>query len=372
MKEMGRVYWCHSVGTFGVSLVAIFIPIFLLKTGYSFTTILAYLAGQQLLAAVLQYPATALMRYIRPHSMLIIGDAWAAVMFGLLATLPTHHWPLWLIAIPWALNRVTYWVGFHATFSIARGHKTSTKQIAGINALNILASTGAPAVGGLVATFAGIKYVYAGAVLLLILAILPMMSSLQGPKRMPMKLSWKFVKNMRRDAFANFCNSMVITAESCIWPLFVYLLVSSYAGIGLLSTVIAVASVFFTLYVGKHQKGSNDRRFLRRGVATYGLVSIGRTVAQNTTQIFGLNLFAGLGRSLYVTPFMNRYYANSERISPSTRTAYIATMEVAGALGAAVFLGGTLVASLYFGIKIVLTAAIGLVAFAAFGIRYIR
>ena len=369
MREMGRIYWCHSIGASGISLVAIFIPIFLLKTGYSLHSVLIYLLLQQGLAAVLQYPAAHLFKYVSPHRLLIVGDLWYAVLFGLLVTLQAHRWPLALLALAWALNRTIYWAAFHYTFSSARAHKHPGRQIAGINALVMLSTTAAPAIGGVVATAFGISYVYVAAIVLLIIAVIPMAKANEGPGRTTIRMTWQEVWNMRRDALANVFNGTVLMAEMNVWPIFVFLLVSSYAGVGLLSSVIAAASIGVTLYVGSHQEAKGERHYLGRGAATYGLTSLGRAVAENSAQIFGLNLLGGVGRSLYVTPYMNRYYTNSDG---PFRLGYITAMETSFSLGSVLYVLGLLVLTATFPVKTVLAIALALTALGAAGVRLIR
>ncbi len=308
------------------------------------------------------------MRIISPHRMLALGSAWYVVLFGMLLTLDSHHWSLWLLALIWALYRSIHWLAFHYTFALARAHKQSTRQIATINALAISATTVAPAIGGVLATYLGVNYIYSIGIVLVLIGLTPMLSGSEGPRKVRLQFSILDIIKMRRDVLANMCNGMIVTAEQSIWPIFVFLIVSSYAGVGLLSSVIGVASVVLTLYVGRHQK-LNDRYFMRRGLATYGLASLGRTVAHNSTQVFGLNMFAGIGRSLYLTPFLDRYYTNSD---DRQRLGYINTMEAAFSLGALIFLLLLLLISLLVSAKIVLAIGLGIVAFAVIGVRLIR
>jgi len=371
MREMGRIYWCHSIGASGISLVAIFIPIFLLKIGYSLHEVFIYLLLQQALAAILQYPAARLFEYIRPHRLLIIGNLWYALLFGLLVTLQARHWPLVLLALAWALTRTIYWAAFHYCFSTARAHKHPARQIAGINALIMLTTTAAPAIGGVLATAFGISYVYSAAILLLVVSVIPMLKRDAGPSLTTVKITWQEIWRMRRDAVANAFNGTVLMAEMNIWPLFVFLLVSSYAGIGLLSSVIAASSIVVTLYVGRRQEAKGEGHYINRGAAAYGLTSLGRAIAENTFQVFGLNLLGGVGRSLYVTPYMNRYYTNSDG-DGSFRLGYITVMETSFSLGAVLYTLGLLALAAAFPIKTVLAIGLAFVALAALGVRLIR
>lgn len=368
MKEMGRIYWCHSVITFGISLVVLFIPIFLLKIGYGFQEVLVYILVQNLLSALLQYPVGQLFQYLAPHRILVLGATSYMVMFGLLISLPEHGWPLALIALFWAIHRTCYWGAFHYIFSAARAHKQAKHQIAGINALNMLAATAAPAVGGIAASLFGMEYVYGAAIVIIVIALLPVLAGDPGPSKTTLHLPRHFLITIRPDLKANVFNGMVIMAETNIWPLFIFLIVSSYAGIGALSAVIAGASILVTLYVGR-TSNKLEKKDIGHGLTAYSLASLGRSVVQNSFQIFGLNFLGGIGRSLYVTPYMNRYYHNSDG---PLRIGYITVMETAFELGAMLYIAGLLLLTLLFTTSSVLAIGLAFVAVAVYGVRLIR
>lgn len=367
MREMGIIYWCNTLGALGGSLASIFVPIYLLKSGFSFTTVLIYLLLQQVFSGLLQYPISRLFKYLHPHFMLGMGALLYASFFGLLSWLPAENWALLLLAFVWSLNRSTYWIAFHYIFSYVRGHDNASKQIAGFQALSILAATLAPAVGGIIATVFGIHYSYVFAVILLVLSAVPLLSTANEPPHAVLALTWRKAWEMRRDALANGCNGIILTAELSLWPLLVFTFATSYARVGVLSAIIAASAVVITLFVGR-QKNS-DRRFIKRGLAAYSATSVGRAIAQSTTQIFGLNMLAGIGRSLYVTPFMNRYYNNSD--GPH-RLGYITVMEMGFMIASALFLVPLILLSLVFSMQVVLAIGVGVVAFCALGVRAIR
>jgi hypothetical protein len=369
MQEMGRIYWCHSIGMLAISLAMIFVSIFLFKSGVSFTDVLAYLLLQQLFAAVLQYPVSRSFQFISSHYLLVLGVLCYAAFFGMLNTLGTYHWPLLLLALVWALNRSIYWTAFHYIFGLARKPLTAGRQIAGLNSFVMLAATAAPAIGGIVAQLFGIGYIYAAAIGLLLLAIIPMLRKNETIPKPILNLSWKEAWAIRHDVFANFCQGSALTGEFNIWALLVFTLVGTYAGVGLLSSVIAVASIVITMYVGRREETKGEKRYIKQGMVFYSITNLGRAVAQNSLHIFGLNLLGGIGRSLYTTPYMNRYYTNSDS---GSRLAYISIMEAMYSVGGALYITILLVLSLIVPMKEVLVIGMAIVAIVVIGIRTMR
>ncbi len=369
MKEMGRIYWCHSIGALGIFLAAIFVPVFLLKIGYSIREVFVFLLFQQLFSVILQYPVSKSFRYINPHYLMAVGRLSFAVFFWLLLTLQEQHWWLGLIALFWSINRTMYWTSLHYAFGLARAHKHSGRQIAKIGALSTIAATSAPALGGVIATIFGIGYTYTVAIALIFISVIPLLFAKDGPPKTKLEIKWPDVLKIRRDATSNAFNGMVVAAEQNIWPMFISLIVVSYAGIGILSSVIAIASAGVMIYVGRKEEVMGEQHYIKGGILTYGLTSAGRAVAQTGLQVFGLNLFAGIGRALYITPFMNRYYANSDA---SNRLGYITIMEASFGIGSSVYLISLLGLLAFFSTETVLAIGLGAIAILVIGVRLIR
>jgi hypothetical protein len=369
MKEMGRVYWCHSVGAAGVGVISIFTSIYLLKNGFSFSAVIGFLFMQQLFSTAMFRPAAELLQLRPPNQALASGSLFFMIFLGMLSTINIYHWPLWLIALVWSLNRTTYWTAFHYLFSLSRAHVHGGRQIAKLAALITVGGTVAPAIGGIIATAFGITYSYMLAVGLLFVAIAPLLFDKTGPERASLSFSRVDIRNMRSDLIAQLMNGAACMADQNIWPIFIFLLVSSYAGIGTLSTAIAVASVVVTIYVGRKQEQKGERTYIKRGMATSSMANIGRVLAHNGSQIFSVNLLTGIGRALYVTPYMNRYYHNADG---EHRLGYVVAMEIAFSLGGSAHMLLLLGLSLFLSAKIVLSIGFSIAAVCILGLRLIR
>lgn len=369
MREMSRVYWIHSFGALATSLVEIFVPIYLFKSGLSLTGVLLFVIAQYGMSALLQYPLGKLFRFITPHHLLAYSTLFVAAYFLMLATLELSFASLAFMALLWALQHAGYWAALHYVFGLARAHEHGNRQIAGLDAIVILATTVAPAIGGILATVLGIGWVYGISCVIFIFAILPMIRKNQGPPTVEIRISFQQIKSMRRDLFANLCVGGVQVTESVIWPLFVFFIVSTYAGVGILSSVIAIASMAVTLYVGRRSEKVGAKPYIKQGMTTYSVTALARTLVQNTGHVFGLNLLAGVGRSLWHTPYLSRYYANSD--GPK-RLGYITAMETAHSVGAVGFLSILLFLSAFASDKSVLVIGLAVAAAAILGIRLIR
>lgn len=369
MHEMGRIVWAHTFSTFGMFMVTIFVPIFLLRSGYSLTNVLLYLAMLGLFSIPLQFVAGHIVSRIRGNHAMALSLLFQIVFFLLLLTLLSHHWPLWLLAIFWAAYRSIYWMAFNANFSKARAHKRSGRQVSLVQVIRVLATGLAPALGGILASEFGINVVYGIAIGLQVVAGLPLLTGSEVSKQRPFRPSLLKYRKIIRDLLANASNAITSMGESIIWPILVSTLVPSYAGIGILSSVLAISAIGVSVYVGRREESRGAKRYLKEGVTLASVMDVLRLVAQNAAHVFGINFFGGIGNSLYYTPFITRYYEHADE---EPRLEYIAAMETAHEVGWGLFFLVLTGLSLVFSIKVVLLLGIALALPFNFGIRLIR
>lgn len=369
MSEKGRVVWSHLLSNFGAALVTIFVPIFLLRLGYPLTDVLLYLALQGLFSIPLQILFARLFSVIRANHAMALGLLLQVVFLLLLMSLETTGWPLWLIALTWAASRSLYWVSFHINFSKSRNRQREGREVSTISVLKIVASGVAPAIGGILATMLGINFVYGITIGLLTVAIVALLRGEEISSQRPYNPRSLDYRKIRRDLFASFSNATTTVGEFIIWPIMVSLLIPSYAGIGLLASVVMISAIAASLYVGRREERRGRRHYLKEGALITSISDVLRLFAENAGHVLGINLFGGVGNSLYYTPYLTKYYDHADE---EPRLEYLTAMETAHEIGWASFFLVLFGLSFLLSDTAVLLAGIAIAAPFNFGIRAIR
>lgn len=324
--EIGRLLWAHVFSQIGSALVTIFVPIFLLNTGFSLFDVFLYLSMQGMFSVPLQFVAAWLVSLAGANRMMTVGIVLHIGFFVLLITLPQYHWPLALLALAWAAHRSTYWCAFHANFSKARIHTKTGRQISLVQVIKMLAAGLAPAVGGVIASRFGINWSYGAALGLQAISLVPLVSASEITVLRPPKFRSLHLRAISPDLVASAGYSITTMAETIVWPIFVFTLISSYAGVGILSSVIAVASILAVLYVGRREAVRGERHYLKQGLTLAGVSDALRLLAANALHVLGINFLGGIGNALYSTPYLTRYYQHADE---EPRVEYISAMEMA-------------------------------------------
>ncbi len=353
--ELHKLYWSQGLSSLAGGLVSIFIPIFLLKTGYSLAWVLAYMMFYGLFCIPMLYLALALVPRIGANRSMGIGSISLAIFLVFMITLPDHHWPLPALAALAGWVNANYWPAFHANFAKARTPKESGRQLSYVYVVIAVAGAIAPAIGGILASVFGIRLVYGIAAGLFVAAAVPMLWGNRGFR--PNSFSLRRLKgaSIGPDLSAYGGWGIVESTEEVVWPILIFLIVSSYASIGLLSSVVVSTGIITTLYVGRKLESRGERHYMRQGSATMSLINLGRIFAGGITGVFGMNLMSGISFHLLEVSLFTRFYRH---VAHGDTLEYLFIMEA--------FMGLTL--ALFYGLLLMLTIAFSAQAVLAVGL----
>ncbi|MEX2209536.1 MAG: MFS transporter [Patescibacteria group bacterium] len=368
LTELRHLYWSHGLAALGAASVQVLAPVYLLKIGYSVEQVILFFLIAFVISVPLYGVSGWLISRINANRVMALGELWIALFFISLFLLPELGLPIWFAAVFKAADRAFYWPAFHASFSKVKAHRRGGRQVGAMNAVVIAAHGLAPALGGVLATVFGIGLVYGIAAGLMLTASVILLNSPDVVKHRPIRLR-NFSRRMVPDFAANFTHSTYYVIEGILWPLLIFLIIPTYAGIGALSSLAVLSAAAVALSVGRREERHGERRYLRRGAATMSGTHLFRLFATSTTHVAGINLISGLGQSLLSTSYLSRYYKHADR---DPRLEYIVGMETSHAIGLTVQLSVLLALLQVFPEKTALLVLIGLAVPMSLGVRWIR
>ncbi len=227
----------------------------------------------------------------------------------------------------------------------------------------------APVFGGAIATQFGIFMLYVLAMVLFVSASIPLFGGQEIIKRESFDLRLIKWRRVRKDLVANAGSEVDDSIGAFIWPLFIFLIVPSYVGVGILSSVSVIASMLIAFYVGHREASKGERGYLNRGTFTITSMNVLRVFTQSAPQIAGVNFINGLGRALLTTSYDSRYYQNAER---EPLLPYVYLMLTICAVGDFIVFGILWIISLFAPIGVVVAVGLILAVPASYLIRLIR
>lgn len=333
IREMTALYWTNSLRAIATCLVAVLIPVYLANIGYSLREILLVFVAEGILWLLILYPATVAAHKFGANRLMAFSIVMLLGVMLSLALLPTYEWLIFGVVFFKALSSL-YWLSFRLNFTAITKGREAGGKIGLTNAL-FLASMGlAPAVGGIVAQIYGIEWAYCIAAITIMLACIPLMETTEVMKWPKPKLSALNVRKIFPDLLANGGSTIDDSTGALVWPLLIFIIIPTYAGVGLLSALVVVSAILISLWVGWRESKKGERHYLKQGSFIMSVTHFLRLLTQSISHIAGINLLAGIGQALYTTPLASRYYKNASR-EPTIE--YIFAMQVISALAWAIY-----------------------------------
>lgn len=324
-KELKEMYFSIGLRSFSMSLVSIFIPIFLYKLGYSPSSIFLYFTYYFGLSALFTITLGKLSFKVGLKRSIATSFIFMAITFVLLLSIQNFHWPLLFIAFLSAISSNLFWNAYHGEFSKIKDQKQDGAEVGKMTAIIRLAGLSAPFLGGILATFGGMPLTLAVATVLLIMAMIPLFIGKEVIKGREVDLKRISLKKIKPDIISYCAGSIEYSSYYAVWPLFVFIFLAEYMYIGAVTTLASLATAVLILYIGKSVDKNGKTAFIKRGGQLNFLQNIYRIFVQSTLGVFSANIFTNIANAIWQVPWLARFY---ERADENPRAEYILVMEV--------------------------------------------
>ena len=133
-KELTQIYISSAIRNFALSLISLFVPLYLFKElGYPLEQVMYFFIFYAAIFAVLTPMAAKFSaRFGLKHSVLISVPLYLLFVL-LLYFLPTYSIPLFIIAGLLGASQAFYWMGMHIVFKHASDHKHRGEEVGKIS-----------------------------------------------------------------------------------------------------------------------------------------------------------------------------------------------------------------------------------------------
>ena len=312
-EEIKELYLTSAIHGFSIALVAIFIPIFLLQSGFTLLQVILYAMTQYALAAVSSYFAVhyAAQNGVK-HSM-IVSIPFFVVFFlmlynaqALLQYINSYLF-LFIIALCTAISGSYYWMGWHIEFA-KFSEKKSAKQIGVMNIISTLMSVIGPLAGAFIITRFGFLPLFILVIILLCISMFPLFMSKDYHMPIEFKVEKLFTLKQIKSGLPFIGEGFEGMAMTIFWPVLLYLLFISLESIGGLYALSNAILVLLTFYLSKKITIFNRHKLMKIGAYTHSLTVMFRVFFKAVYAIF---IVQGLGSITWVfldLPFRSLFY----------------------------------------------------------------
>ncbi len=333
-RELNELYASMAIRKFSLSIISIFIPIFLIKTGYSIPQVFLYYAIVNIAHAIFTIPAVKLAGLYGFKHIILFSIPFRLAFYALLYTIESHQLPLPLLGIIFGIEHALFWLGYHVDFATFSDRKKRGKEQATSRIIISTVSIIGPIFGGLILTYYNFNVLFIVTTTTLALSSIPLFLSRDIHKPINFSIK-KLFKNQKIKDFLAFMGHGIEGATiDVIWPIFVFFgILNSYTELGAMHTFSFVFSILFVIIIGK-LTDRDERKILRAGAIMNSLVWFIKYTTKSAFQVFAFESLQGMSTKLVGIPFNALDYDKADGNVLET----IAFREFAINISAAVFL----------------------------------
>ncbi|MFH1433218.1 MAG: MFS transporter [archaeon] len=343
-KELSEVYLNLSLQSFAISLIAVFIPIYLLSLGYSLDYVIIYFIVYYGCLGLFA-PLSALLanRFGLKHMIILRTPFLIIFLLGLHNITTLTISPLIISALG-GFGSSLYWVSINSMFARHSDKLHRGTQSGNYISLPQIASLIGPTIGGFITLLYGFPALFLTAIAFIILSMLPLFMT---PETKP-HINYSFRKMINNKNYIKYATYFILTgprfiAGAIFWPLFIYWgLSGSATGTGFSQTLTGVGVLAFTYYTARKSDKKGKTSLIKKGALLLALLWFARIYATSASEFYIYSFLAGLFTVLIDVPFTAASFDTANRENPDE---FIVVREISIALGRVLTLGAILMFS---------------------------
>lgn len=326
-SQLGELYISMMLKTLGLSLVGIFVPVYLYQLGYELQIITLFFLMVYGIRLISDSVTAWLVGYFGPKHIMILSHIFLIITMYLLLSLQDNGWPLAMIALTDAMASGMFFVAYHIEFSKIQSQKSAGHQISLMYKLGKIAGATGPLIGGLVATIYSLQAAIILAIALIILSAIPLLISPE-PVRLRQHITWRGFpfKQVKYDIFSNIGVAADQIISLFIWPLYVAVFLFSddvYLDLGIVTSLGLVASFFIATLYGRMIDNNHGRKLLNFASLGVFVANLFKAIIPSGSIVYIHNLFADPFSIGVRMPFTKGLYSAASSYE-GYRNAYIA------------------------------------------------
>ena len=314
-KDINDLYTMHAVRNLALSMVAIFIPIYLLKVGFGWIHIALYILLHYVFANVCSYYAFKLAAKIGVKRSFILSiPLKIAFLVGLEFAIPLQSFfgdylAIAILAFGISLADSIYWMAYHVEFVRFSSEEKTAAQLGVGQIINAIAHSIAPFIGALIIVKLSFTTTFLVIGVLLLIGMIPILFTKDDHE--PFHFNLKSLRH--KNALRYMAEGMYSPSTSALWPLLLFTLYTSITTTGLYYVVSNTAYILMTYIVSHVLTNKNQAKLLLAGTLSHGASLVVRVLSGSPIGALIGQTYGGLSGPWYNITFHNIFYKQAKR-----------------------------------------------------------
>lgn len=328
--ELSELYISNLLRVIALAIFMVFVPYYLYQEGYSAVAIFMLFGIFLTTRVIADFCAGYFVARFGPKHTMVVSSILQIVSVMFLLTVPTFHWSIVLLAVPWGASNSFFFIAYHVMFSKIKHTPKAGAEIGHMMTYEKIGGLLGPIIGGLLGTVFGPQYIFLLAMALFFGSLWPLFLT-KEPVVTRQKLDFKSLPlhKVKNDVISYSFMGIENTLCLNIWPFYVAVFVLSgavYAQLGALSALGVLSAIIAARVIGKLVDSSVARSVLRISAVANAFLSILRPFITNLGGVLAINVVNEAVTTGYRMPFVKGMYAAADDL-PGHRIVYITVME---------------------------------------------
>jgi MFS family permease len=349
-NELSELYATQLLRSLSISLVGLFVPIYLYKSGFSVAAICGMFLVWTIIRPLWSWLGARLIGWYGPKHTMAIAVFVQIAYLTLILTINELHWPLWLIGVVGSFCYGVYLMAFEVDFSKIKHSEHGGKELGYMQMFERLGAILGPVIGGLIATFIDPRFTIAIAIFVLCASLIPIFLSAEPVRQHQVVLVKGFPwRRHRRDIFVSSAFALENVVSITVWPLFLGIFVvtaNTYAALGVL-TAISTAVAFLAIFtIGRLIDDNYGKRLLNIGAYANAILHLSRIFVTSPVQALFVNVINEPLTAMYRMPFLKGRYDAADSV-PGYRITYFMLIDMFLTVGNVIFWGSLMIIAMH-------------------------
>jgi len=297
-RELSEIYLTVAGKTFAISLIGIFVPIYLFQMGFELRYIFLFFAILSAVFALTVFFAAKLSTKIGIKHGLLISMPFLIAFYILLQSITTNalNWLFFLAPVLAGIHNSFFWLNFHTDFARFSSRRFRAEQISGYAIVCALLSALGPVIGGIILLYFGFNVLFILVSLLLLLSTIPLFLSKEVyiPKDFSFRKVGETMKKASFVGISGFIGHGLFACAGLAWIILIYFILKAYLEMGVLTSLSIFIGIFSTFFVGKLADKFGNGPILRIGSLFNALGWFFRVLVTTFAGILGVNILFGI------------------------------------------------------------------------------
>lgn len=313
-SEVGELYASSAIANFAVSVAQLFEPIYLFAVlGLSVPQVLLFMAGVYTVYIVTISLGARLASIEGYRHALAYSVPVQVAYWGCIVAARQNMWFLLVAAVLIGIQKAMYWPAFHAIIARYGEGKQVGREFAAANFITAIAHILGPLLGGYVSQRYGIgsAFLLAGVVYCCSIVPLLMTPEIFAPKLYQFTDTIALYKQYPKKFFGymGFGEELIVLV---VWPIAMYVAVSSFEGTGMVVTISSLLAACVSLVIGRMSDRYTKQMLIRLGALLTAGVWFIRFLATNFVSTLGINALSQASKEVAFVPIVALTYERAE------------------------------------------------------------